>query len=837
MAQYQHSYPFDVFISYAWIQGEPDPWVEALHLDLEKALQKISGTKPKIWRDQQQMGAGSVIDAAMLEGVRQSAVLLPVLTPAWVKSTKCQLELAEFSKRLTAVTAGAVTVPVAIVEQLPAKGLPELFQNVLRTKFHRQSKAGNPNPYPPASQTFRNLVNDLAHQIYDVLEKLPKTEIKPDLSQLVQRVRKATYASIKERCGTMKVLDMTEPIDLDSIYTDVNILEIPSHLRASPEDELMQSVIAARDSVNRLSGIHSERIEGFKAVEIHSRLFILGKPGAGKTTFMKRLAFHCAEGKFCEDFIPVFVTLNDWAQDSGTLADFVTKRWGKSASESEAVDLLREGLVFVLLDGLDEVPNEKLKHVRDEVEKFCVDYPKCRIVMTCRIAAQQYNFQKFKDVEMADFNREQIGQFVANWFGRKGNAEKSRKVLADLDSNQSVLELGSSPILLTMLCLLADSGITLTGNRASVYEKGVDVLLQRWDKTRDIERAWPYKRMDAAGRRLLLSDIAYKQFVKGSFFFKKVELEELIDSYFEKRPTLLGLGETFSADSVLRAIESQHGFLVQRSQQFYSFSHLTFQEYLTAKRIHDGQHLLSDLASRVTDAKWREVILLTSSLVDPISYFPIIKTAVDRIVKDNPDINRFLSWASEKAASSGGTNSQQAVRAFFFGRAIDRNRALDLTIDLARDLGLVLNLNLDHHLALDLALDLAISYAHARTLTIDHVQRALGTAFKLKLPELENELQILLNICESTDSLWWQKEGNAWRESLRKVAIRHRNIGEKWTFSKDASKTLLEYYQANRMLIACLNAAPGLSAAMRHQIEESMLLPESELNKIANFEA
>lgn len=56
--------------------------------------------------------------------------------------------------------------------------------------------------------------------------------------------------------------------------------------------------------------------------------------------------------------------------------------------------------------------------------------------------------------------------------------------------------------------------------------------------------------------------------------------------------------------------------------------------------------------------------------------------------------------------------------------------------------------------------------------------------------------------------------------------------------SAKANKVALsDYYTANRTLVACLNAAPGLSAATRRQIEESMLLPESELNKIANPEA
>ena len=46
-----------------------------------------------------------------------------------------------------------------------------------------------------------------------------------DLEALVGRLRSQGSASIQKRCGEMRVLDMTTPIGLGSIYTDVNILE------------------------------------------------------------------------------------------------------------------------------------------------------------------------------------------------------------------------------------------------------------------------------------------------------------------------------------------------------------------------------------------------------------------------------------------------------------------------------------------------------------------------------------------------------------------------------------------------------------------------------------
>ncbi|MEQ8960660.1 MAG: helix-turn-helix transcriptional regulator [Coleofasciculus sp. C2-GNP5-27] len=46
-----------------------------------------------------------------------------------------------------------------------------------------------------------------------------------DIETLVQQVRQKIRPLIQQRCGTMRVLDMTHPIGISDIYTNVNILE------------------------------------------------------------------------------------------------------------------------------------------------------------------------------------------------------------------------------------------------------------------------------------------------------------------------------------------------------------------------------------------------------------------------------------------------------------------------------------------------------------------------------------------------------------------------------------------------------------------------------------
>jgi DNA-binding Xre family transcriptional regulator len=73
--------------------------------------------------------------------------------------------------------------------------------------------------------------------------------VSDDIDLLVKAVKQKIAADVIERCGTMRVLDMTQPIDLDRIYTDVNIIkDLSGRMRISYE-EIMQ--VGTREHFDR----------------------------------------------------------------------------------------------------------------------------------------------------------------------------------------------------------------------------------------------------------------------------------------------------------------------------------------------------------------------------------------------------------------------------------------------------------------------------------------------------------------------------------------------------------------------------------------------------------
>jgi len=75
---------------------------------------------------------------------------------------------------------------------------------------------------------FQKICEELNLEWGEIAELEPTEEqaSKPlSVNELVQTARENIRDSIRERCDTMRVLDMTQSIGLDDIYTSVNILE------------------------------------------------------------------------------------------------------------------------------------------------------------------------------------------------------------------------------------------------------------------------------------------------------------------------------------------------------------------------------------------------------------------------------------------------------------------------------------------------------------------------------------------------------------------------------------------------------------------------------------
>ena len=659
------------------------------------------------------------------------------------------------------------------------------------------------------------------------------TDLDTDIEQLVKQLRDRSRQVIQERCATMRVLDMSHPINLEDIYTGTDVLEkITSRRRLG-----IAELLATYHESDRLgmSAIDESRVSSIEALTRYHKLMLLGKPGAGKTTLLKYTALKCSQGDIFNELVPIFVILRQYASSELRILDYISQdfRAHNISDELTVKQLLQRGRAILFLDGLDEVRENDLHRVLEDLRSFSEQYYNNRFVITSRLGAQEYVFEKFTEVEVANFQPLQISSFAQRWFS--GNSRHIEMFLRKVEDNRPIQELATNPLLLTLLCLVFDEYGDFPTNRSELYREGLDVLLKKWDAKRNIERHQIYKNLSMQRKEDLLAQVACTTFYQGDYFFRQVDLERYITDYIRNLPKANTDDDLLQLDSesIVKAIESQHGLFVERAKGIYSFSHLTFHEYLATREIvyNGSQATLVLLANKITDRRWHDVLRLAVGMMRSADeLLQLMKAECDRLIADDQQLQNFLEWVKQKAASAPVSDRIQSVRAFYLtlGRAIAQSAALNLANVLARILVLDLDLHQNQNLNLDLAFDLAraVETKDGEDLGLDlelDLSLALEYAQEMSEPLLSEALAELTNTCpdDADSDVKWQ----SWTDNLRQQAIAYRDIGQVWNFTANQLESLRQYCQANRLLVECLESDCYVHQSVRNAIEASLLLP------------
>jgi hypothetical protein len=220
---------------------------------------------------------------------------------------------------------------------------------------------------------------------------------------------------------------------------------------------------------------------------------------------------------------------------------------------------------------------------------------------------------------------------------------------------ERIKSLAANPLMLTIIALVHRIEAELPHERVKLYDKCVTTLVETWDKVRG---------MKTTLRRRLLEKLAYWMHNQPGEKGRTREVREgtlrLQLAHFLQSDPKNNMDEDRirkEVENFITLVKSRSGLLVERGEGVYTFSHLTFQEYLAAcdieKRLaHSTDALWKEIQPHLHGAHWREVILL---LLGSLNRFEEHNSVLVRKIYEGSDIyepvlHRHLLLAAQALA-------------------------------------------------------------------------------------------------------------------------------------------------------------------------------------------
>ena len=483
-------------------------------------------------------------------------------------------------------------------------------------------------------------------------------------------------------------------IELEQIYITLKATRTQSieaeEAWLAEERQLAPGELQKRQHESRTETV-SVKVED--ALAEHRHLVVLGDPGSGKTTLMRYLALCYARacdvkgstllqkrlGLQEEGRLPILLPLRNLGaylkankDVDGTEGHSRLLAFLRAYLEGERISVpddffdtdLAAGRVVMLFDGMDEVGDFELRcRVARLIEKFAGAYPTCRIVVTSRVVGYSGAArlgEGFSTTTVRDFTLTDVEQFLSHWHrqiavGQMGASESAEDFAADqtqqlmeaIRENPRVRELAINPLMLTVIALVHRDRVKLPERRAELYAEAIDVLLGKWDEARGVEesRIFDDRPFDTGDRRLLLQSIAFHMHEAA---LKEIEADSLREQLKASFASMVSDQRTAekAVDTFLEVVQERTGLLVEAGVGVYRFSHLTFQEYLTAVEVAERDDYLPYTLSYTGDAFWREAILLEAgylSMKNRAKTTRLIKAIADEQNEPEPFHNLVLA--------------------------------------------------------------------------------------------------------------------------------------------------------------------------------------------------
>jgi hypothetical protein len=200
------------------------------------------------------------------------------------------------------------------------------------------------------------------------------------------------------------------------------------------------------------------------------------------------------------------------------------------------------------------------------------------------------------------FDDDQLSRFFSSWFANdEGSYDRIMSMLA---SNEHVRTICKIPMIAALVASLQENNYDLPRSRTEIYANRFDLLLEKWDRMRQVPSR---VRIRASDKMLLLSRLAFAIHRRNRSRFSVAELEAIW------RRGIADLYPEVTADALVWELQCSNNVITPTGEGEYNFGHLSYQEYLAAKEIVNRQSP-SFLVDKFDHAWWRQVLVFYAGI-------------------------------------------------------------------------------------------------------------------------------------------------------------------------------------------------------------------------------
>jgi energy-coupling factor transporter ATP-binding protein EcfA2 len=373
---------------------------------------------------------------------------------------------------------------------------------------------------------------------------------------------------------------------------------------------------------------------------------VYGSGGIGKSTLFKHFFMNTIINT---DLIPIFVELKMINDEEITLADCIYKSLNNlkfDLEKSYFEESLNSGRYLVLLDGFDEVVDNKRDNLIKEITALTDKYDENHYILSSRRSDALYNgWNKSTNFDLVPLD---INKACALIDKLDYNPEVKGKFLHELKNTlyERHKSFCSNPLLLNLMLLTYKEFAEIPEKVHIFYANAFAVLYSQHDATKSFKRQ--HKTSGVLG---------YDEFVKILYAMSALSYMDstitfdypTLTKYVNNSKKITKVDDFETEDFIKDIVESI--CLLYLDGLKYNFQHRSFQEFFTAKFILNlSDKKLFDIISILVDKRYNSlktdnvlnlILEMEREKFEKVFLIPILKEIKDYVQGQNNDITYY----------------------------------------------------------------------------------------------------------------------------------------------------------------------------------------------------